>query len=75
MEEIFQSLTADKIQELLVLCGIGDCSDEPIKQHILGISDFGESQTAVRATMSADTHSPRNAVAGRNHRSTTSSYP
>ncbi|KAJ5993337.1 hypothetical protein N7451_009061 [Penicillium sp. IBT 35674x] len=40
MEEIFQSLTADKIQELLVLCGIGDCSDEPIKQHILGISDF-----------------------------------
>ncbi|KAL2695917.1 hypothetical protein AAEP93_003217 [Penicillium crustosum] len=40
MEEIFQSLTAEKIQELLVLCGISDCSDEPIKQHILGISDF-----------------------------------
>ncbi|KAJ5367864.1 hypothetical protein N7541_001805 [Penicillium brevicompactum] len=40
MEEIFRSLTAEKIQELLVICGISNCSDEPIKQHILGISDF-----------------------------------
>ncbi|KAJ5355944.1 hypothetical protein N7517_010553 [Penicillium concentricum] len=40
MEEIFQSSTTKKIQELLVYCGIGDCSDEPIKQHILGICDF-----------------------------------
>ncbi|KAF9247603.1 hypothetical protein DTO012A7_7631 [Penicillium roqueforti] len=29
-----------KVQELLVFCGIGDCNYEPIKQHILGISDF-----------------------------------
>ncbi|KAJ5971804.1 uncharacterized protein N7479_001722 [Penicillium vulpinum] len=34
------SLTAEKIQELLVICGISNCCDEPIKQHILGISDF-----------------------------------
>ncbi|KAJ5283332.1 hypothetical protein N7505_001312 [Penicillium chrysogenum] len=40
MEENLQSLTAGKVQELLVICGIGDCNDEPIKQHILGISDF-----------------------------------
>ncbi|CAG8274507.1 unnamed protein product [Penicillium olsonii] len=40
MEEAFQSLTAGKVQELLVFCGIGDCNYEPIKQHILGISDF-----------------------------------
>lgn len=42
MEEVFQSLTAGKIHELLVFCGIGDCSDEPIKQHVLAISNFGE---------------------------------
>lgn len=42
MEENFQSLTAGKVQELLVICKIGDCNDEPIKQHILGSSDFGE---------------------------------
>ncbi|CRL31002.1 unnamed protein product [Penicillium camemberti] len=40
MEENLQSLTAGKVQELLIICGIGDCNDEPIKQHILGISDF-----------------------------------
>ncbi|KAJ6101888.1 hypothetical protein N7486_004315 [Penicillium sp. IBT 16267x] len=40
MEDVFQSLTAGKVQELLVTCGIGNCNDEPIKQHILGISDF-----------------------------------
>ncbi|KAJ5366154.1 hypothetical protein N7541_000095 [Penicillium brevicompactum] len=40
MREIFEYLTAEKIHELLVICGIRDCSDEPIKQHILGISDF-----------------------------------
>jgi hypothetical protein len=42
MEEVLQSLTAGKIHELLVACGIGDCSNEPIKQHILAISNFGE---------------------------------
>ncbi|KAI2676857.1 hypothetical protein LCP963914a_8152 [Penicillium roqueforti] len=42
MEETFRSLTAEKIQELLVICGISNCSDEPIRQHILGISDFSE---------------------------------
>ncbi|KAJ5292087.1 hypothetical protein N7478_001338 [Penicillium angulare] len=40
MEEIFRSLTAGKVQELFVFCGIGDCDYEPIKEHILGISDF-----------------------------------
>ncbi|KAH3575387.1 hypothetical protein KXV95_006887 [Aspergillus fumigatus] len=40
MEEAIQILTAQKIRELLTLCGIGDRSDEPIKQHILGISNF-----------------------------------
>ncbi|KAJ6003885.1 hypothetical protein N7540_013167 [Penicillium herquei] len=40
MEEAFRNLTAEKVQELLVFCGIGDCDYEPIKQHILGISDF-----------------------------------
>ncbi|BDD62666.1 hypothetical protein MAP00_007628 [Monascus purpureus] len=44
MEEVFQSLTAGKIHELLVFCGIGDCSDEPIKQHILAISSFVHDQ-------------------------------
>lgn len=42
MEEVFQSLTAGKIHELLVFCGIGNCNDDPIKQHILAISNFGE---------------------------------
>ncbi|KAJ5882748.1 uncharacterized protein N7473_011182 [Penicillium subrubescens] len=40
MEEAFESLTARKIHELLVLCGIGGCNDEPIKEHILAISNF-----------------------------------
>ncbi|GKZ75306.1 hypothetical protein AnigIFM60653_002120 [Aspergillus niger] len=40
MEEAVQILGAQKIHELLTLCGIGDRSDEPIKQHILGISNF-----------------------------------
>jgi hypothetical protein len=42
MDEVFQSLTAGKIHELLVFCGIRDCNDDPIKQHILAISNFGE---------------------------------
>jgi hypothetical protein len=42
MEEALQYLATAKVHELLVLCGIGDCSDEPIKHHILGISNFGE---------------------------------
>lgn len=42
MEGALQSLTAGKIHELLVVCGIGDCNDEPIKHHILAISNFGE---------------------------------
>ncbi|GFF63706.1 hypothetical protein IFM51744_11166 [Aspergillus udagawae] len=48
MEEAIQILTAQKIRELLTLCGIGDRSDEPIKQHILGISNFGEYSTTIR---------------------------
>ncbi|KAJ5603359.1 hypothetical protein N7537_006315 [Penicillium hordei] len=47
MEEAIQILTAQKIRELLTLCGIGDRSDEPIKQHILSISNFGEYSAAV----------------------------
>lgn len=42
MEEAFESLTVRKIHELLVLCGIGDCNDESIKEHILAISNFSE---------------------------------
>jgi hypothetical protein len=57
MEEAIQILTAQKIRELLTLCGIGDRSDEPIKQHILGISNFGEYSVAVRSRRCADTHS------------------
>jgi hypothetical protein len=33
MEEALQSLIAEKMHELLVFCGIGDCSDEPIKHQ------------------------------------------
>ncbi|KAJ5262201.1 hypothetical protein N7524_007506, partial [Penicillium chrysogenum] len=33
-----------KIRELLVVYGIGDCNDEPIKQHILAISNFVHDQ-------------------------------
>ncbi|KAJ5211412.1 hypothetical protein N7491_011230 [Penicillium cf. griseofulvum] len=40
MEEAYLSLAAGKIRELLLICGIGDCNDEPIKQHIIGISHF-----------------------------------
>lgn len=74
MEEAFQSLTAGKVQELLVFCGIGDCNYEPIKQHILGISDFGEAQNAPWQTISTDMYSPRKEALGRHNRSTTSSY-
>lgn len=42
MEQIFQTLTVEKIQDMLVICGIGDCSDEPIQQYVLGISEIGE---------------------------------
>ncbi|KAJ6112313.1 hypothetical protein N7523_008374 [Penicillium sp. IBT 18751x] len=44
MEEVLQSLTAGKIRELLVVCGVGDCNDEPIKQHVLAISNFVHDQ-------------------------------
>lgn len=54
MEELFQSLTAGKIHELLVFCGIGDCSDEPIKQHILAISNFGEPSSRRMETLYTD---------------------
>lgn len=74
MEENLQSLTAGKVQELLIICGIGDCNDEPIKQHILGISDFGEAQNAPWQTISTDMYSPRKEALGRHNRSTTSSY-
>ncbi|KAJ5638947.1 uncharacterized protein N7484_006809 [Penicillium longicatenatum] len=35
-------------------CGIGDCNYEPIEQHILGISDFGEARNAPQQTISTD---------------------
>lgn len=54
MAEIIQSLTTGKIQELLAICGVGDCDDEPIKQHILGISTFGEPPGYYRETFSTD---------------------
>jgi hypothetical protein len=74
MEEAFQSLTAGKVQELLVFCGIGDCNYEPIKQHILGISDFGEPGTLLGRLFPLTLYSPRKEASGRHDRSTTSSY-
>ncbi|GKZ75173.1 hypothetical protein AnigIFM50267_002907 [Aspergillus niger] len=56
MEEAIQILTAQKVRELLTLCGIGDRSDEPIKQHILGISNFGEYSAVVKRVVGVLTH-------------------
>ncbi|GLA33084.1 hypothetical protein AnigIFM63326_002166 [Aspergillus niger] len=57
MEEAIQILIAQKIRELLTLCGIGGRSDEPIKQHILDISNFGEYSAAGEGRRCADIHS------------------
>lgn len=35
-------LAKQKIQELLVLCGIAHRSDEPIQEHINCIANYGE---------------------------------
>jgi hypothetical protein len=58
MDEVIHSLTAGKIRELLALCGIGDHSEEPIKHHVLGISNFGEhsSYSLRQSTFSANAH-------------------
>lgn len=42
MEEAIQNLAAQKLQELLLLCGISNCSDELIRPLIIQISNFGE---------------------------------
>lgn len=40
MEEVLRALTTGKMHELLVLFGIGECSDEPNKHHILASNLF-----------------------------------
>jgi hypothetical protein len=56
MEEAIQILIAQKICELLTLCGISDCSDKLIKQYILSISNFGEYLAAIQSCRCADTY-------------------
>jgi CTP synthase (UTP-ammonia lyase) len=42
MEETLQSLVTLKVREALILCGVNDAVNDPLKKHIMRISDLGE---------------------------------
>jgi hypothetical protein len=42
MEETIQNLVTQKIREALLLCGVKDAVNDPLKAHIMQISNLGE---------------------------------